>query len=409
MPAQIQQTATAMEDPSVQSLKVVDQSQLKKDLGLVDPKELKATEDDPKLVELAGQYVERLLAINPEDFASQTASREAVEGMGLAIEVESARRSELLREPVRALISKNDEAGDIGTDLARLKIEVEKGDPNQWSFEGGWLSRLVGHTPVLGDKIKEYFVKFEETRTVIDDIARSLRRGGHQLKRDCDILREDRDAMRKLTLRLQKLIKLALLMDKLFEEKLATLAVDDPQRNLIEQELLFPLRGRINAMQTRLLYNQTGVVSYEIVTRTNYELIRAIDLHLNSTVPGLSISATLAIALAHQKMRIEQVQAVSKVAEKLLIETTERLRKQGVDIQKMVSSPLIAIEVMKTAVGNFLGALDDLARYRKEALPGMKQGMEELDRLSATTEKAIQDMEHGNRARSSVINIDLED
>lgn len=379
------------------------QDKLREELGLIDPNKLSMNlEDDPKLLALADSYVEQLVSVSPEDFKKQAAGRDAVENMGMSLVQESARRSELLREPIRALTKPGVGSGDVANVLVQLKLEVEKHDPNKWDFGPGWFSRLVGRAPVLGDKIKEYFTQFEEARTVIDAIARSLKNGRDELKRDCVILREDQIAMREVTLKLQKVIKLAMLIDKRLEAKLSTVAQGDEKRIFIEQELLFPIRQRVNGLQTQLGFSQIGVLAYETIVRTNLELVRGIDLTLNTTVSGLTVATVLSLALAHQKNQLDKVLAVNKATAKLLVETTEKLKTQGVEVQKMASSPMIAVEVMKTAFANIQSAFDEISRFRKEALPNMAKNILELDDVTDQMEKLTQDMERGNRTIPSL-------
>lgn len=400
MPEQIQ---VQPGDQQVNKLVVPDPLNLQKELGLVDPESLKADEvTDPKLIELADSYTEKLLSVKVEDFETQLASRSAVENMGLSIQHESARRSEMLREPIKALAHQGDDGGNVANDLIRLKIEVERHDPNKWSFEGGWFSRMLGQTPIVGEKVKAYFIQFEEARTVIDDIARSLKIGRDRLRRDSDILRGDQVDMRKLTLKFQKNVKLAMLIDKRIETKIAGLSADDPQKTFLEQQLLFPLRRRINALQTSLGFHQIGVLGYETIIETNIQLIEGINLALDTTITGLTVATVLSLALAHQKDQLNKLLATNQATAKLFVETTERLRKQGVDIQKMASSEMIPVEMMKTAFVNVHAAIDELKRFRSEALPQMAKSIRELDQLTTGAEKAIQDMERGKRVRPAM-------
>lgn len=393
--------------PEQVRLKIPEQEKLKKELGFVDPASITVEPvEDQVLVTLAEEYVEKLCSVNPEDFRAQAQGRAAIDNLGTSLVQESARRSEMLRSPIRTLI-KDADGKDIGSNLIRLKLEVEKHDPHKWDFEAGWFSRLVGRTPVVGGKIKEYFTQFEEARTVIDAIANSLSNGKEQLGRDIKILREDQIAMREVTLKLQKIIKVGMLMDKGFEKKLAGLAADDPQRGFIEQERLFPLRQQINGLQTQLGFNQVGVIAYETIVRTNLELIKGINMTVNTTVTGLTVATVLALALAHQKDQMDKILKTNEVTARLFIETTERLRKQGVDVQKMVSSPLISVEIMKTAYANLRAAFDEVMRFKQEALPKMATNMLEFDRVTADMEKLIRDQEKGNASKSDLATMEI--
>ena len=60
---------------------------------------------------------------------------------------------------------------------------------------------------------------------------------------------------------------------------------------------------------------------------------------------------------------------------------------------------MLNLESLKSAFANINAAMDEIARYRLEALPRMAQTILEFDKLSAQGEAAIQRYEAGERAR----------
>ncbi|NIN68436.1 MAG: toxic anion resistance protein, partial [Anaerolineae bacterium] len=103
-----------------------------------------------------------------------------------------------------------------------------------------------------------------------DAIFRALEEGANVLKRDNITLAQDQKAMRLLTFKLQKTVQLGLLVDQKLSYALERdMAPDDPRRKFIEEELLFPLRQRVQDVQQQLAVNQQGVLSIEIVIRNN--------------------------------------------------------------------------------------------------------------------------------------------
>ena len=79
----------------------------------------------------------------------------------------------------------------------------------------------------------------------------------------------------------------------------------------------------------------------------------------------------------------------------------KRLRTQGVEIHKRASSTMLAQDVLKQAFVDIHAALDDIAHYRKDALPKMAATITELGQEAEVAEKAIVRMERGNRVRVS--------
>jgi uncharacterized protein YaaN involved in tellurite resistance len=229
--------------------------------------------------------------------------------------------------------------------------------------------------------------------------VRSLKAGQEQLKRDNVTLTDDQKAMRQLTLKLERAIKLGQLIDARLQNSLDTeILADDPKHKFIAEELLFPLRQRIQDLQQQLLVNQQGYLTTEIVIRNNKELIRGVNRAINVTVSALQVAVTLALALANQKIVLEKVQAITATTEGLIAGTAERLKTQGAEIHKTASSTQLNIDVLKQAFTDIRSALDDISRYRQEALPQMANNILEMDKLAAESEQSIRRMEHAGQA-----------
>jgi len=115
--------------------------------------------------------------------------------------------------------------------------------------------------------------------------------------------------------------------------------------------------------------------------RNNRELIRGVSRAINVTVPALSTAATFALAAQTQKQVLRGVQAVNKTTDELINQTAERLRTQGVEIQKQASQASLDV--------------DDISRFRQEALPEMASSIVEMDNLTDKMESSIRKMEEG--------------
>jgi uncharacterized protein YaaN involved in tellurite resistance len=234
---------------------------------------------------------------------------------------------------------------------------------------------------------------------VIDAILKSLEKGRDQLKRDNVTLGEDQKAMRQLTLSLTEQVSLAMSLDEEISRALTSeIAVDDPRRRFIEEELLFNLRQRTMDLQQQLAVNQQGVLATELIIRNNRELIRGVDRAIDVTVSALQVAVTVALALAHQKIVLDKVEAINRTTSDLIAGTAERLRTQGTEIHRQASSTMLDMESLRSAFANITGALDEISRYRREALPQMASNILELDRMTAAGEEAIDRMEKAQAA-----------
>ena len=352
---------------------------------------------DPELAGQADSIVTRLLTADPKDVQTQGRNKQVIQSMGMELQREAARRSQMLKQPVAKLYKSTSEGGEVANALVDLKMTVEQLDPGKFDFEPGWITRSLGLLPLIGTPLKRYFSRYENASTVMDAIIRALKQGREQLMRDNTSLADDQNAMKLLNDKLEKAIKLGELIDQKLTAKVGELAPGDARSEFVQTEWLFPLRQRIQDLQQQLVVNQQGILAIEMIIRNNTELARGVDRAVNVTVSALQVAVTLALALANQKIVLSKVQAVNETTDKLIAETAKTLRTQGVEIHKMAAGTQLNMETLKTAFADIRAALDDVARFRQEALPQMAQAILELDALSGEAGKAISNIENARK------------
>ncbi|CAK8713684.1 Putative conserved protein YaaN involved in tellurite resistance [Candidatus Electrothrix gigas] len=383
-------------------------SDLKNELALADPQALTVTEgQDAEIEEAAERFVAAVLAFDPNDPQQQNArdaNIAAVETLGSKTQQEAAHRSAMLKQPIRSLAEKSDDGGEVARSLVELNMQVDELDPGKFDFEAGWFARLLGRLPGIGTPLKRYFIKFEQADTIIDAIIRSLKDGKAQLTRDNITLIQDQKAMRGFTYRLEKTIKLGMRIDERLNYALEREIEpgDDAKASFIQEELLFPLRQRIQDLQQQLAVNQQGVLAIELIVRNNKELMKGVDRAINVTVNMLSVAVTVALALANQKIVLEKIEAINKTTNRLIEETAARLKTQGAAIQKQAASTQLSMESLTKAFADVNAALDDISTFRKESLPVMAENILTMDQLTSEAEARIQQQEQGNHAAPSI-------
>lgn len=388
---------TAERDPEAALELTLDVEETKAELALPEPdpgNELKAK---------AREHADKLISFDPADQTARDANHDAVESMGRDLQRRAATRSRMLQAPIRDLSRSSEDGGPVASSLADLRIEVEKLDPASVDLSPGWFTRLVGSIPGVGTPLKRYFMRYESTQTVIDSIIKSLEKGRDELKRDNVTLGEDQKQMRELTLTLSDQVALARALDEVISGRLQQeITPDDPRRSFIEEELLFAIRQRTMDMQQQLAVNQQGVLATELIIRNNRELIRGVDRAIDVTVSALQVAVTVALALAHQKIVIDKVEAINRTTSDLIAGTAERLKTQGTQIHKQAAGAMLDMDSLRQAFQDINIAFDEISRYRKEALPQMATTILELDKLAAESEAAIDRLEKGQASTSAL-------
>jgi uncharacterized protein YaaN involved in tellurite resistance len=82
--------------------------------------------------------------------------------------------------------------------------------------------------------------------------------------------------------------------------------------------------------------------------------------------------------------------------------TAERLKTQGTAIHQQASGTMLDMESLRQAFADIDIALEEISRYRREALPTMAGTILELDQLTAESEAAIERMESGRSATAQL-------
>ncbi|MGC3871867.1 toxic anion resistance protein [Halomonas sp. GXIMD04776] len=356
-------------------------------------------DDEAKLGAEADAFVNDLLsARHVEDGAER--QRRAVDEMGSDIQRQAAYRSEMLQTPIRKLAHHGDDGGPVAQALTSLRERMTELDPNRQTLTRGGLDRLLARIPGVGNNLQRYFRKYESAQEALDAIIRDLEDGRDMLRRDNLTLSDDQTALRDILAQLQHQIALGRLVDERLEARMIALEEDDPQRAFIEEELLFPLRQRIVDLQQQLAVSQQGVLALEVVIRNNRELIRGVDRAINVTVSALTVAVTVALALANQRLVLDRVEALNATTSDMIAGTAKSLRNQGVEIQNRSAATMLDMEKLEQAFGDVLAAIDDVSRYRREALPRLDEQIDRLQVLARQGGEAIHRLERGNDASS---------
>ena len=351
--------------------------------------------EDPQLAATADAFVRDALAA---DEAALHRQRDAVDSMGIELQRQAAWRSEMLQAPIRKLAHQGDEGGPVAQALLALRDKMVDLDPSRQKLSGEGLSRALAFIPGVGKPMQRYFQKYEKAQDALDAIIGDLQGGADMLRRDNLTLADDQQSLRAILTQLDRQVEIGRMIDRRLVREAASATLPAPRRAFVEEELLFPLRQRIVDLQQQVAVSQQGVLALEVVIRNNRELIRGVDRAINVTVSALNVAVTVALGLANQRLVLDRVAALNQTTSALIAGTAQALRTQGVDIQTRAASTMLDMGQLEQAFADVLGAIDDLSRYRREALPKLDAQIDRLAALASQGGEAIRRMDEGNRA-----------
>jgi uncharacterized protein YaaN involved in tellurite resistance len=333
-----------------------------------------------KLDVVADKFVAELVAADPNspDFGRKV---DELTNMGRKQIAEAAGHSNrFLDRPVKAI---NADTG-IGADLTELRRTVEELDPGRQ----GNLStprKILGIIP-FGNKLGNYFQKYQSSQTHIARILRSLASGKDELLMDNAAIDTERAALWKAMGQLEQMIHISKTLDTKLEDKANELDSTDPAKaKAIRETALFYTRQRTTDLLTQMAVTVQGYLALDLVKKNNVELIKGVDRASTTTVSALRTAVTVAQALTNQKLVLEQITSLNTTTAKVIDSTGDMLRHQSGEIHRQAASSTIPLETLQRAFQNIYDTMDQIDQFKVEALSSMKQT---VDTLSSEVEKS---------------------
>ncbi len=341
--------------------------------GLVPLKQEETSELDKRV----GQFVEELAKLdsNSPEFGKNV---DQLTAMGRKEIAEAAGASNrFLDRPVKAI----DKDTGIGADLTELRRTVEALDPK----EATKTRKILGIIP-FGNRIDRYFDKYRSSQTHISRILGSLANGKDELLMDNAAIDTERANLWKTMHRLEQMVHISRSLDEKLEDKANELDATDPAKaKAIRETALFYTRQRTTDLLTQMAVTVQGYLALDLVKKNNVELVKGVDRASTTTVSALRTAVTVAQALTNQKLVLEQIGALNTTTAGMIDTTGEMLRTQTGAIHEQAAASTIPLETLQRAFQNIYDTMDQIDRFKLEALDNMKQT---VSTLSSEVEKS---------------------
>lgn len=351
--------------------------------------------EEAAIITKSQSTVDQIMSIDLSNFEQRKEYTDVIEKFGIDDLKNSRTKNAILQKRMGSFekageLSGLGEAGVVAKGLEDLTIKMKDLDPSGIDFvKQGAIGRLF-------NPVRRYFEKYKTADQEIAEIVKSLEKGKKTLITDNTTLELEETNLRATTKKMQTNIALGKQLDASLEHAIeqAKVSGEDPDKiRFVEEEILYPLRQRIEDFQQIEIVSQQGIIAMELIRRNNKELIRSVDRAQNVTVTALRTAVTVAGALYNQKIVLEKVTALNNTTNHLLESTAKMLHTQGVEIQKQASETAISTDTLKTVFEETLQALDDISAYKQEALPRMKETIATFNELAITGESKIAQME----------------
>lgn len=300
------------------------------------------------------------------EFAAQA---ESVRTMGDADIRKAAETSNrMLEQPVRALKEGGLAQGsEVGKTLLELRRTVEDLDPSQATGARKWLDMLP-----FGDKITDYFRKYQSAQSQLNGILHSLRNGQDELTKDNVALNLEKTNLWATMGRLNQYVYVAERLDAKLSARIAELELADPEAaKALSQDVLFYVRQKHQDLLTQLAVSIQSYLAIDIIIKNNIELIKGVDRASTTTVSALRTAVIVAQALGNQKLVLDQISALNTTTSGMIQRTSEMLRENSASIQEQAASSTIGMEQLQAAFQNIYATMDSIDDFKLKALDSM--------------------------------------
>ncbi|MFI6457666.1 toxic anion resistance protein [Streptosporangium amethystogenes] len=325
-----------------------------------------------ELAEKAGGFAEELSNLDPRS-PEFTRKVHDITSMGDSeIRASSQVANRMLRRPVAALVSAKGEGKDaqaaVAGQLVALRRTIVDLDPKQAS---GPAKKLLGLIP-FGDKLRDYFAKYQSAQRHIDDIIRALKSGQDELLKDNAAIEGEKTNLWESMKRLQEYALLAAALDSAVEDKIMHVEATDPEKaTALRSDALFGIRQKHQDLLTQLAVSAQGYLALDLIRKNNLELIKGVDRATTTTIAALRTAVTVAQALANQRLVLDQITALNTTTSDLIVATSEMLRTQAADIHTQAASTTVSMDALRKAFDDIYATMDMIDTFKARAVENM--------------------------------------
>ncbi len=274
----------------------------------------------------------------------------------------------LLKSPVRALQEGGlSEGSKVGKTLIELRRTVEDLDPS--GARGA--KKIFGVLP-FGDKVEDYFRKYQSAQGHLDAILHALYNGQDELRKDNAALNQEKQQLWETMGRLNQYVYIAERLDVRLAAGISELQAADPEKaKALQQDVLFYVRQKHQDLLTQLAVSIQNYLAIDVVIKNNVELVKGVDRASTTTVSALRTAVIVAQALGNQKLVLDQITALNTTTSDLIQKTSEMLRDNSVQIQEQAASATIGLEQLQAAFQNIYATMDAIDAFKVQALDTM--------------------------------------
>ena len=306
----------------------------------------------------------------------------SVGSIGSDAQQKAGHEIDLLKTKVGTLLNDLDGPGaKMPKGLMHLRKTMDTVNPPVLASQPrGLISKLLRRTPVIGDVLADIAVKYGSVQTQIDQIVDGLRAGKDQLLQDSLELDRLYQQVQNAQAEVQKAAYLGELLWQGFEAQLPS--VTEPAERQRLETLVHRVAMRVQDLRTMEQVNTQFFVSIDMTIQNNDHLSDAITRTVTVTRSLLTVGLAIQAALANQKKIMNAVKETQDYTADMLTANAAAIKQQTAEIGDMYKNPVLALDKVKQAYDDLMGAMDQMDEIRRAGTEQARAGITELDQMT---------------------------
>ena len=224
----------------------------------------------------------------------------------------------------------------------------------------------------MGDRVNDYFRKYQSAQSHLNGILHSLQSGQDELVKDNVALNLEKKNLWESMGRLNQYVYVAERLDARLAAQVATLEATDPEKaKALREDVLFYVRQKHQDLLTQLAVSIQNYLAIDIIIKNNIELIKGVDRATTTTVSALRTAVIVAQALNNQQLVLDQITALNTTTSSIIERTSEALKQNSARIQEQSASSTLSIESLQKAFANIYETMDTIDQFKVRALDNM--------------------------------------
>ncbi len=313
---------------------------------------------------------------------------EQITGVGMEAQIECSEEINLLNRKIGNIIDVSKGPGQhINKGITDLTKKLDEINPHIKLKEAEDLKKMsfwrkgFRKIPKIGDILAEIATKHTTVNEQVADMKASLIGGKDMLDRDNADLKRLFSNVEQKQIKVQKNAYLGeLLMDNL--EKLMSKIIEAFEKNKVT-EVLHDVSVRVQDLRVMEQQNEQFFVTMGMTINNNRRLGDAVMRTLTMAENCVAMALATLGAIQNQKKVAEANAATRTFIGDLTKQTAAMTKAQTAEIAKQYSEPSIAIEDLKTAFDDLVGAVDIYNEAQEKGIELAKQNISTLKDMSA--------------------------